>query len=196
MQNHTVHRILPTSSSRQTKKILFFKAQFFSLISYQSFITLEDLLVVFSALVYFLFCQPPAGELSGQVLSFAANTIYMAISCSSFQPKTEQSENTTTGNKPHFSFCLLIKKFPLKKIYFDFCHINFLVFILTKVGCTQSLPLLPLPASLEELYPEASSRKTRAPVEPVISTSFCWSGPLCWSRCGSTSGSFSCCLSL
>ncbi|RVE62641.1 hypothetical protein OJAV_G00159080 [Oryzias javanicus] len=44
--------------------------------------------------------KPPVagrGELSGQMLSFAANTIYMAISCSSFQPKAEQSENTTTG---------------------------------------------------------------------------------------------------
>ncbi|XP_029957935.1 transmembrane protein 245 isoform X2 [Salarias fasciatus] len=44
--------------------------------------------------------KPPApgrGELSGQVLSFAANTIYMAISCSNLQPKTEASENNTTG---------------------------------------------------------------------------------------------------
>uniref|UniRef100_A0A3P9M895 Transmembrane protein 245 n=1 Tax=Oryzias latipes TaxID=8090 RepID=A0A3P9M895_ORYLA len=44
--------------------------------------------------------KPPVagrGELSGQVLSFAANTIYMAISCSSFQPKAELSENSTTG---------------------------------------------------------------------------------------------------
>ncbi|XP_045894497.1 transmembrane protein 245 isoform X2 [Micropterus dolomieu] len=39
---------------------------------------------------------PGRGELSGQVLSFAANTIYMAISCSNLQPKTEPSENTTT----------------------------------------------------------------------------------------------------
>uniref|UniRef100_A0A8C7XM83 Transmembrane protein 245 n=1 Tax=Oryzias sinensis TaxID=183150 RepID=A0A8C7XM83_9TELE len=54
--------------------------------------------------------KPPVagrGELSGQMLSFAANTIYMAISCSSFQPKTELSENSTAGNKPHISFSLV-----------------------------------------------------------------------------------------
>lgn len=39
------------------------------------------------------------GELSGQVLSFAANTIYMAISCSNLQPKTEPSDSSTTGEK-------------------------------------------------------------------------------------------------
>uniref|UniRef100_UPI0037E968BF transmembrane protein 245 isoform X2 n=1 Tax=Semicossyphus pulcher TaxID=241346 RepID=UPI0037E968BF len=39
---------------------------------------------------------PGRGELSGQVLSFAANTIYMAISCSNLQLKTEPSENSTT----------------------------------------------------------------------------------------------------
>ncbi|XP_031154998.1 transmembrane protein 245 isoform X1 [Sander lucioperca] len=38
---------------------------------------------------------PGRGELSGQVLSFAANTIYMAISCSNLQMKTEPSENST-----------------------------------------------------------------------------------------------------
>lgn len=37
------------------------------------------------------------GELSGQVLSFAANTIYMAISCSNLQPKTELSGSSSTG---------------------------------------------------------------------------------------------------
>ncbi|XP_068426204.1 transmembrane protein 245 isoform X3 [Clinocottus analis] len=41
--------------------------------------------------------DPAKGELSGQVLSFAANTIYMAISCSNLQMKTELSENSTTG---------------------------------------------------------------------------------------------------
>uniref|UniRef100_A0A8D3BAQ0 Transmembrane protein 245 n=2 Tax=Scophthalmus maximus TaxID=52904 RepID=A0A8D3BAQ0_SCOMX len=35
---------------------------------------------------------PGRGELSGQVLSFAANTIYMAISCSNLQLKTEPGE--------------------------------------------------------------------------------------------------------
>ncbi|XP_078109147.1 transmembrane protein 245 isoform X2 [Sander vitreus] len=39
---------------------------------------------------------PGRGELSGQVLSFAANTIYMAISCSNLQMKTEPSKNSTT----------------------------------------------------------------------------------------------------
>ncbi|KAM3873339.1 transmembrane protein 245 [Diretmus argenteus] len=38
---------------------------------------------------------PGKGELSGQVLSFAASTIYMAISCSNLRLKTEQSENST-----------------------------------------------------------------------------------------------------
>ncbi|XP_029306930.1 transmembrane protein 245 isoform X2 [Cottoperca gobio] len=38
---------------------------------------------------------PGRGELSGQVLSFAANTIYMAISCSNLQMKAEPSENYT-----------------------------------------------------------------------------------------------------
>lgn len=41
----------------------------------------------------------PIGELSGQMLSFAANTIYMAISCSNLQPKTEPGEKTTTGKE-------------------------------------------------------------------------------------------------
>ncbi|XP_029695309.1 transmembrane protein 245 isoform X1 [Takifugu rubripes] len=39
--------------------------------------------------------KPPApgkGELSSQVLSFAANTIYMAISCSHLQPQSESDE--------------------------------------------------------------------------------------------------------
>ena len=31
------------------------------------------------------------------MLSFAANTIYMAISCSNLQVKSEPSENSTTG---------------------------------------------------------------------------------------------------
>ena len=46
-------------------------------------------------------CSPSlflsSGELSGQVLSFAANTFYMAISCSNLQPKTEPGENPVTG---------------------------------------------------------------------------------------------------
>ncbi|KAE8288763.1 Transmembrane protein 245 [Larimichthys crocea] len=39
---------------------------------------------------------PGRGELSGQVLSFAANTIYMAISCSNLQMKSEPRERSTT----------------------------------------------------------------------------------------------------
>ncbi|XP_053182523.1 transmembrane protein 245 [Scomber japonicus] len=39
---------------------------------------------------------PGRGELSGQVLSFAANTFYMAISCSNLQPKAEPGENSAT----------------------------------------------------------------------------------------------------
>ncbi|XP_072250443.1 transmembrane protein 245 isoform X2 [Leuresthes tenuis] len=39
---------------------------------------------------------PGKGELSGQMLSFAANTIYMAISCSNVKPKAESSENSTS----------------------------------------------------------------------------------------------------
>ncbi|XP_077455083.1 transmembrane protein 245 isoform X1 [Stigmatopora argus] len=42
---------------------------------------------------------PGRGELTGQVLSFAANTIYMAISCGSLQSKTESSEACTTDAK-------------------------------------------------------------------------------------------------
>ncbi|XP_067457704.1 transmembrane protein 245 [Thunnus thynnus] len=38
--------------------------------------------------------DPARGELSGQVLSFAANTFYMAISCSNLQSKTEPGENS------------------------------------------------------------------------------------------------------
>ncbi|XP_054478203.1 transmembrane protein 245 isoform X2 [Anoplopoma fimbria] len=41
--------------------------------------------------------DPGKGELSGQVLSFAANTFYMAISCSNLQMKSEPSENSTTS---------------------------------------------------------------------------------------------------
>ncbi|XP_015226581.1 PREDICTED: transmembrane protein 245 isoform X2 [Cyprinodon variegatus] len=44
--------------------------------------------------------KPPVqgkGELPGQMLSLAANTIYMAISCSNLQPKTEPSETSSTG---------------------------------------------------------------------------------------------------
>ncbi|KAL3060270.1 hypothetical protein OYC64_014769 [Pagothenia borchgrevinki] len=43
---------------------------------------------------------PGRGELSGQVLSFAANTIYMAISCSNLKMKTEPGENSTTDGLP------------------------------------------------------------------------------------------------
>ncbi|XP_051922034.1 transmembrane protein 245 isoform X2 [Hippocampus zosterae] len=39
---------------------------------------------------------PGRGELPGQVLSFAANTIYMAIACGSLQSETERSERCTT----------------------------------------------------------------------------------------------------
>ncbi|XP_008288129.1 transmembrane protein 245 [Stegastes partitus] len=39
---------------------------------------------------------PGRGELSGQMLSFAANTIYMAISCSNLQPKTQPREDSGT----------------------------------------------------------------------------------------------------
>ena len=39
------------------------------------------------------------GELPGQMLSFAANTIYMAISCSNLQPKTEPGATCTTGER-------------------------------------------------------------------------------------------------
>ncbi|XP_034409822.1 transmembrane protein 245 isoform X1 [Cyclopterus lumpus] len=41
--------------------------------------------------------DPARGELSGQVLSFAANTIYMAISCSNLQMKTEPRKDSATG---------------------------------------------------------------------------------------------------
>ncbi|XP_061108675.1 transmembrane protein 245 isoform X1 [Conger conger] len=39
------------------------------------------------------------GELSGQVLSFAANTIYMAISCSNFRLGPEQQDSTAPSNE-------------------------------------------------------------------------------------------------
>ncbi|KAM8827332.1 transmembrane protein 245 isoform 1-T1 [Synchiropus picturatus] len=39
---------------------------------------------------------PGRGELSGQVLSFAANTIYMAISCSNLQMKAPPAETSAT----------------------------------------------------------------------------------------------------
>ncbi|XP_040021927.1 transmembrane protein 245 isoform X2 [Gasterosteus aculeatus] len=44
--------------------------------------------------------DPGRGELSGQVLSFAANTFYMAISCSNLQMKTGPSETSTPGGAP------------------------------------------------------------------------------------------------
>lgn len=47
----------------------------------------------------FQFFFMSAGELSGQVLSFAANTIYMAISCSNLQLKTEPNGNSARGKK-------------------------------------------------------------------------------------------------
>ncbi|KAE8277083.1 Transmembrane protein 245 [Larimichthys crocea] len=50
---------------------------------------------------------PGRGELSGQVLSFAANTIYMAISCSNLQMKSEPRERSTTGEMAHFQLCVL-----------------------------------------------------------------------------------------
>ncbi|XP_061144553.1 transmembrane protein 245 isoform X2 [Syngnathus typhle] len=40
---------------------------------------------------------PGRGELSGQMLSFAANTIYMAIACGSLPSKTEPREGCTAG---------------------------------------------------------------------------------------------------
>lgn len=53
------------------------------------------------ALVLFVMCVcaclSPSGELSSQVLSFAANTIYMAISCSSLQQQSEPSGGSAPG---------------------------------------------------------------------------------------------------
>ncbi|XP_014885542.1 transmembrane protein 245 isoform X3 [Poecilia latipinna] len=43
---------------------------------------------------------PGKGELPGQMLSLAANTIFMAISCSNLQPKAESSEASSTGPVP------------------------------------------------------------------------------------------------
>ncbi|KAM4736399.1 LOW QUALITY PROTEIN: transmembrane protein 245 [Anableps anableps] len=43
---------------------------------------------------------PGKGELPGQMLSLAANTIFMAISCSNLQPKTEPSETSSTDGVP------------------------------------------------------------------------------------------------
>ncbi|XP_013877317.1 transmembrane protein 245 isoform X2 [Austrofundulus limnaeus] len=43
---------------------------------------------------------PGTGELSGQMLSFAANTIYMAISCSNLQPKPEPEGLKSVGPRP------------------------------------------------------------------------------------------------
>lgn len=57
-------------------------------------------LVFFCTLNYFHYvcvCFPPSGELSSQVLSFAANTIYMAISCSSLQQQSEPSGGSAPG---------------------------------------------------------------------------------------------------
>uniref|UniRef100_A0A3Q2Y770 Transmembrane protein 245 n=1 Tax=Hippocampus comes TaxID=109280 RepID=A0A3Q2Y770_HIPCM len=47
------------------------------------------------------------GELPGQVLSFAANTIYMAIAWGSLQSKTEPGERCPTGEKMFFFFLVL-----------------------------------------------------------------------------------------
>ncbi|XP_047454353.1 transmembrane protein 245 isoform X2 [Mugil cephalus] len=43
---------------------------------------------------------PGKGELPGQMLSFAANTIYMAISCSNLQPKPAANERSATDGIP------------------------------------------------------------------------------------------------
>ncbi|MED6258135.1 hypothetical protein ATANTOWER_003362 [Ataeniobius toweri] len=43
---------------------------------------------------------PGKGELPGKMLSLAANTIYMAISCSNLQPKTEPRETTSADPLP------------------------------------------------------------------------------------------------
>uniref|UniRef100_A0A1A7XH25 Transmembrane protein 245 n=1 Tax=Iconisemion striatum TaxID=60296 RepID=A0A1A7XH25_9TELE len=43
---------------------------------------------------------PGRGELPGQMLSFAANTIYMAISCSNLQPKPKLSKKSNADTAP------------------------------------------------------------------------------------------------
>lgn len=75
---------------------------------------------------------------------------------------------------------------------------SLLPLVSSKTVCSLSVPSLPPQASLGalDLYQQASSRKRRAPTEPVIFTLFCWSGPLFWFRSGSTSGSCNCCPSL
>lgn len=46
-----------------------------------------------------IICSLCTGELSGQVLSFAANTIYMAISCSNAShAESLQEEKSTKGD--------------------------------------------------------------------------------------------------
>lgn len=67
-----------------------------------------------------------------------------------------------------------------------------------KMACSLRAPFPPRLGSLPAVvhYRPASSRKRKAPTEPAISTLFCWSGPSYWFRSGSTSGSYSCCLSL
>lgn len=54
----------------------------------------------------FLVTSSFLGELPGQVLSFAANTIYMAITCSNHRPAAENDEESdaktpSKGKTPH-----------------------------------------------------------------------------------------------
>ncbi|XP_064195721.1 transmembrane protein 245 isoform X1 [Anguilla rostrata] len=66
------------------------------------------------------------GELSGQVLSFAANTIYMAISCSNLRLGPEQQSSTATSNddvdapsqRPRPEFRAMLHKEKASDIYF------------------------------------------------------------------------------
>lgn len=78
------------------------------------------------------------------------------------------------------------------------CVLHAFSLISFKMVCSLWAPFLPRQGSLGALvhYQPASSRKRKAPTEPVISTLFYWSGPLCWFRSGSTSGSYNCCPSL
>lgn len=59
------------------------------------------------------------GELSSQVLSFAANTIYMAISCSNLQPQSEPREKSASGKMAHFQLCVYQRQFVTDKISCD-----------------------------------------------------------------------------
>lgn len=88
-------------------------------------------------LLIFLVTLSFLGELPGQVLSFAANTIYMAITCSNHRPVAENDEegDAKTPSKGKRKTHLM-----LSRINTIFCLLEQLYYYSTAASVSSSVP--------------------------------------------------------